>query len=80
MFDILQTPLHLPVLDENQEEVAENTVGQIYFPEAELEEGDAGSDVESGRNQSFLEEPFHNLKLHRFGPAGRSMKRRRILD
>lgn len=41
-----------------EEEIGESSLGGNFFPEAELEEGDATSDVESEVNQQLLEEPI----------------------
>ena len=63
-----------------EEQIGESCLLGNFFPKAELEDGGASSDLESGRNQELVQEPISYFSLHRVGPAGRSMKRRRILD
>ena len=74
----MQPPLF--ILEDNglEEEVGENMVGHNIQFEAELDEGDAASDVEAERLHRVHEEPIAYLQLRRIGTDGRSMKRRRI--
>ncbi|KAM3368848.1 hypothetical protein ACQJBY_017020 [Aegilops geniculata] len=70
----------LLVVEENNllEHVGENIVGEHIHFEAELDEGDAASDVEVERLHRVHEEPITYFQLRRIGADGRSMKRRRI--
>ena len=74
----MQPPLLL--LEDNglDEAVGGNMVGDNIQFEAELDEGDAASNVEAERLHRVHEEPIAYLQLLRIGTDGRSMKRRRI--
>ncbi|XBI92752.1 hypothetical protein VPH35_029738 [Triticum aestivum] len=81
--DSSMRPVHTKFLQQSDVEpievtVGENMVGDNIQFEAELDEGDATSDVEDERLYRVHEEPIAYLQLRRIGTDGRSMKRRRI--